>query len=458
MQATARARAPAVTVLAVVALVLLVAPSAASDVEARLVRIQVFDSEDEFRGCGTGYLTGPGQIVTAYHVLVPPGGRWCGKSDVGDFNITQYHITNDRGQVTKVGCADMRLYPSASERPAQDVGLLHVNPGQAKVLEVSSDRIDGFVSADEFRTERSGVIHGYLDSDCRNAENPRAVEQSVVLGRPRTVSSHGKSGEFILIPLPQSPGTSGSPVVWEGTDRVIGIYVGEQIVDLRAGKEGLISSFDDPSVRQEYRNLTGTNLVQQVLTPLGMFVGVAANGGNAFGAGSIGLGVSGFFAWEFWARQSYSFGAATSLGATRHDMEWTYRDPLGDELETEKVHIYDVVGDGAVELRLLRASAVQPFFGLGARLRYFPKLESPEGVDPLQLMFGGLARGGLEVPIRQLLLSVLLDGWYGWAPNTEVQYTGLGPDLAFVGDNDTQRLFTLQGSVALAWIHRSAPD
>ena len=435
----------------VLACALVAAPARAQDLDERLVRIRAFDSQDKFRGCGAGYLTHAGQIVTAYHVLVPPGATWCGVPQVGDPNIVRYQIRTHDGKVVDVKCGEMVMLPPGGKTPLEDVGFLRVLAAKARPLEVSNERVDGFVNYRDFQTQDSAAIVGYLDDQCKEDRDLPSKAQSVQLSQPRPPKPGETAGEFIVIPLPESPGTSGSPVVWKATDTIVGIYVREQEVASGEGRKGLISPFDAPLVRASYRDFTGEDLSEQTLTPKRTLLGAGLAVGKPFGADSSAFGGGGVLAWEQWAYRGWSIGFAASAAVFWDRFEWEYRDPLGRRIDHASMSKADVSLGFMPELRVVRGSWIHPLFGLGARLDWLPKLPAPPGMDSVHWMFGAAGRVGLEARIKgSLWLRVVADAWYGWIPNTTVQYTGRGAELEYVDGQSTRTAFTLQSASAIA--------
>jgi hypothetical protein len=440
----------------VAALLLAAHAARADDLKSRLVRIRAYDAQNKLHGCGAGYVSQSGatagaQIVTAYHVLVPPKSTWCGVPTVGDPNITKYKITRDDGQSVEVSCGEMELIANAKH---EDVGFLRIKQSKAATLQVSHERVDGSAHFQEYKSQNSGTIVGYLDNECNSDERIPYIEQSVTLSQPRTTDNREDTGEYIIIPRPEQSGTSGSPVVWAGTDIVIGVYIAQEKVDEQAkGPQGLISPFDTPNVRLGYYVLTGEQLAPQTISPKALLVGVGVIANKALGREWSGLGGQAFVASELLAYRSTSLGFAGSIGGSHNELSWEYRDPLGRPIEPQfqPAETSDVILSGALEMRLVRHSWIHPLLGIGFRAHYFLDLKPPAGLDAVHWTIGGLGRLGLEVPIKKpLVLRLAADLSWGLHPNTSVRYIGQGAAVRYVDDHETVLAGSVQGTSELA--------
>lgn len=440
------------------ACLLLCAHAFAQGLPDQLVRIEALDEGDVVQGCGAGYLTKSARIITAYHVVVPPGSSLCGAPAGQQSNIVKLKITRHNQVPVVVGCSDLSLVPALtpdSLPPKADIAFLQIDQSQSALLQVTGEAIDGFVDDAEFEAESSGKVFGYLDDQCRRPDAAPAVKQHVTLGSLRTVknSKTGQEGEYIVIDHPFQPGTSGSPVVWKGTDRVIGIYVGKQEANADSdGTEGLIVPFDDPYVRDNYRDLTGRDLDTLSLSPVRTNLSAVIFVGKPFGWESSAFGAGVAFGWEQWSWFNGSVGFAGSLNWSRIRLAWEYRDPLGHPIDHDSRAVHAVGADFALELQLLRRHRLRPVFGVGTRGHWLPKLSGPEGLDTFHWSFSGFGRLGLELSIRKFLtVRVTSDMGYGCIPNTVVQYSGIGSGLDYVGHDNVTHALSLQGAAWIGW-------
>jgi Trypsin-like peptidase domain len=433
---------------------LLCTPAFADGLQERLVRIEALDANDGVKGCGAGYLTRSARIITAYHVLVPPNSSLCGAPEGQQTNITKLRITRHNQAPVVVDCGYFELVPALrgdSRRPKVDVGFLKIDQSQSALLQVPDEPLDGFVDDAEFEAEASGTVFGYLDDQCRRPDAAPAVPQHVVLGSPRTVKNPKtqQDGEYIVVDHPFKPGTSGSPVTWKGTNRVIGIYVGRQEADADSdGTEGLIVSFDTLHVRDSYEELTGRKLATQSLSPTRVSLSAAVVLAKPFGGESSAFGGGIAIGWEQWSWFNWSIGFAGSTTLSRARLDWEYRDPLGQVIDDDSRAITLVGLDFALELQLFRRSWLRPLLGLGARTHWLPELEGPVDLDTFHWSLSGFGRAGLELPVKWLVVRVTADVGYGWIPNTVVRYSGIGSGLRYVGDNDVTHALSVQGA---AW-------
>jgi hypothetical protein len=385
-------------------------------------------------------------------VLVPPGSNWCGVPSVDGVNITKYQLRRDDGRSVEVKCSEMQLIPGAQTRAGDDIGFLRVKQAKAAILQVSNDRIDGFVDFHEYKSQNGGYIAGYLDDECKNDDALAYVEQDVTLGQPRTVDNQGQKSEFIIVDRPERPGTSGSPVVWAGTGRVIGIYVGAEEVNAHSqGTEGLVSPFDTATFRQNYFTLTGESPAAQTISPKRTYIGLGIALDKRLDSDWSALGGQVLVAWEQWAYRNVSFGFAGSLGGSKNTLVWEYRDPLDHRIDRQPIDAWDVSFAGAIELRVGRSTWIHPLFGLGFRGHFTPNLQPPTGLEAQAWTIGVLARLGLEVPFAgRLLARFTSEAGFGPQQNTTVRYSGQGATLGYLGKADTRTVGSVHGTAEVA--------
>ena len=149
-------------------------PELIKSIKPAVVEITTFDSSDEGKALGSGFFTGPRQIISNWHVV-----DGCYRAEVKTADGNVYGI---KGIL-------------ASDKDA-DLVLLEVDipPGKAKVLKVAASPPD--------EGERIVVIG-----------NPLGLEGTVSDGIVSGIRDLPKIGRLIQVTAPISHGSSGGPVV-----------------------------------------------------------------------------------------------------------------------------------------------------------------------------------------------------------------------------------------------------
>ena len=428
----------------------LVSSAKAEDVAERLVRIEAYAQQTRL-GCGTGYLSSTGAIVTAFHVLVPPGSTVCEgpTSALGGAtrDITRYVVTREGGPRIEVSCGDIAVLP------VQDIGFLRIAGHKAAVLRVQEERVDGFVSSEELRVSSEGTLVGYLDSQCLAQGTLSPNEQNVTLSPARSINWLRHRGDFIAIARPESPGNSGSPVVWRPTGRVIGIYVGEDTVQPGSpARQGIIASFDSAATRRDYQQLTGFALERQRWVPARLYIGVVLLVERQLSGTGMAYGSQLSISKELLVHTNWSIGFGGALGYLYEPYEQSYESPIGTVLETEERVFHSVVIDPALELHLLRNYGAHIRLAAGGRLALPIAHHPPGGLDPSEVAYGGFLQVGTDIRlVEKLWLDISVAVHYGVGPNRTAAYTGRGSELEYPDGEDTTTALRGASRVGVRW-------